>query len=216
MRGWWLFRRQPALPAPNKLDESEASEEAKRMSCICTIQSRGNMEPELRKMAEIENDDKIRGRTADALELATLGGGEDADELKDRRFKEHQWGARSDKQGNRGYPSRWSPGEYQGGRRGGPARSCSTARSTSSHGGPTGEKGDSGLITEAALRVVKRALAKDGGIPEADGENEELHKLLAKGKLMMDKEVLPPMLRVFALNCFPGSRAGSTKSKTRW
>jgi len=32
---------------------------------------------------------------------------------------------------------------------------------------------------------------------------EELHKLVAKGKLMMDKEVLPPMLRVFAYMCLP-------------
>ena len=96
--------------------------------------------------------------------------------------------------------------------------------------------------------MVKRALAKDGGIPEADGENKELEEylllrpkmkdfrervalmenteekvqaeqqwrryhelklrcelrnLLAKGKLMMDKEVLPPMLRVFAYMCLP-------------
>ena len=31
----------------------------------------------------------------------------------------------------------------------------------------------------------------------------ELRNLLAKGKLMMDKEVLPPMLRVFAYMCLP-------------
>ena len=64
-------------------------------------------------------------------------------------------------------------------------------------------RGEGGQITEAALLVVKRALTEDGEIPEADGKNKELHKLLAKGKLMMDKEVLPPMLRVFAYMCLP-------------
>ena len=64
-------------------------------------------------------------------------------------------------------------------------------------------RGEGGQITEAALLVVKRALTEDGEIPEADGKNEELHKLVARGKLMMDKEVLPPMLRVFAYMCLP-------------
>ena len=64
-------------------------------------------------------------------------------------------------------------------------------------------RGEGGQITEAALLVVKRALTEDGEIPEADGKNKELHKLVAKGKLMMDKEVLPPMLRVFAYMCLP-------------
>ena len=83
------------------------------------------------------------------------------------------------------------------------SKDCGITEETLATGGQLTEGDDSGLITEAALRVVKRALAKDGGIPEADGENEELHKLLAKGKLMMDKEVLPPMLRVFAYMCLP-------------
>ena len=64
-------------------------------------------------------------------------------------------------------------------------------------------RGEGGQITEAALLVVKRALTEDGEIPEADGKNKELHKLVARGKLMMDKEVLPPMLRVFAYMCLP-------------
>ena len=83
------------------------------------------------------------------------------------------------------------------------SKDCEITEETLATGGQLTKGDESGLITEAALRVVKRALTEDGEIPEAGGENKELHILLAKGKLMMDKEVLPPMLRVFAYMCLP-------------